>query len=293
MNGGKSLWLIDAVYAEMDSLQQSGRMLAFPRDLGIGDMLFKYGARINLDLVKDMQYAPIKLASGNMGENVQYHTLPWTYYPLSIPDSKHPIVKNIEAVKFMFTSSIDTISNTDVRKEILLRSSKRSDIYTIPNYINLGEVQEELKESNYQKGRKTLGLLLEGKFNSAYKNRVLSYEPTNYIEKGIDNKMIIYSDGDLIANQYQNGKPLPVGYDKWFNRNYGNNELIDNSISFLIDDNDILSIKKKELKMQLINKKKAKEERTYWQFLNLFIPLLILVIISIGFTVFRRKKYNI
>jgi ABC-2 type transport system permease protein len=291
MNGGKTMWLLDGVYADMDSLMRDGKMLAFPRDLGLTDMLFKYGFRVNGDIVKDLQFSPIKLASGKVGNNVQYHTLPWPYYPLSIPTSKHPIVKNIEAVKFQFASSIDTIWSPKLKKYILLQTSKSSHIFGVPNFIELSEVSNPLDERKYKSGKQTLGLLLEGEFNSAYENKILPYSPRKYKRTSISNKMIVYSDGDLIANQFQNGEALPLGYDKWFNKQYGNKELLENSLSYLLDDSGILNIKKKEITLRLLDKKMVKKEKTFWQLINIILPLIILAVFGFIFTFYRRKKY--
>ena len=291
MNGGKTLWLIDGVYADMDSLMRDGKMLAFPRDLGLTDILFKYGVRVNANIVKDLQFSPIKLASGNIGGNVQYHTLPWPYYPLSIPTSKHPIVKNIEAVKFQFASSIDTIWSPKVKKEILLESSKLSEIFGVPNFIELSEVSKPIDERKYKSGKQILGLLLEGEFTSAYENKILPYKPQNYRLHSFNNKMIVFSDGDLIANQFKNGEALPLGYDKWLNKQYGNKELLENSLSYLLDDSGILNIKKKEITLRLLNKKLIKKERTFWQLINIILPLIMLGAFGMIFTFYRRKKY--
>jgi len=291
MNGGKTMWLLDGAYADMDSLMQDGKMLAFPRDIGLTNMLFKYGFRVNGNIVKDLQFTPIKLASGKVGNNVQYHTLPWPYYPLSIPTSNHPIVKNIEAIKFQFASSIDTIWSPKLRKTILLESSNLTSLFGVPNFIELSEVSKPLDEKRYKSGKQILGLLLEGEFTSAYENSILPYTPNKFKKYSAENKMIVYSDGDLIANQFQNGEALPVGYDKWLNKQYGNNELLENSLSYLLDDNGILNIKKKEITLRLLNKKLVKQERTFWQIINVILPIVILSIFGVIFIFYRRKKY--
>ncbi|MCK5906195.1 MAG: gliding motility-associated ABC transporter substrate-binding protein GldG, partial [Flavobacteriales bacterium] len=292
MNGGKTMWLLDGVYADMDSLMRDGKMLAFPRDLGLTDMLFKYGFRVNGNIVKDLQFSPIKLASGKIGNNVQYHTLPWPYYPLSIPTSKHPIVKNIEAVKFQFASSIDTIWTPKLKKQILLESSNLSRVFGVPNFIELSEVSKPLDERKYKSGKQILGLLLEGEFNSVYENKILTYTPVNYKRTSTNNKMIVYSDGDLIANQFQDGEALPLGYDKWLNKQYGNKELLENSLSYLLDDSGILNIKKKEITLRLLDKKLVKKEQTFWQLINIVLPLIILGLFGMAFIFYRRKKYT-
>ncbi len=291
MNGGKTMWLLDGVYADMDSLMRDGKMLGFPRDIGLTNMLFKYGFRVNGNIVKDLQFSPIKLASGNIGNNVQYHTLPWPYFPLAIPKSKHPIVKNIEAVKFQFASSIDTIWSPKVKKHILLQSSKLSKVFGVPNFIELSEVSKPLDERKYKSGKQILGLLLEGEFTSAYENDILPYTPQDFRKSNPNNKIIVYSDGDLIANQFQDGEALPLGYDKWLNKQYGNKELLENSLSYLLDDNGILNIKKKEVTLRLLDKKLVKQERIFWQLINVILPLIILSLFGVVFISYRRKKY--
>ncbi|MCK5782320.1 MAG: gliding motility-associated ABC transporter substrate-binding protein GldG [Flavobacteriales bacterium] len=293
MQGGKSMWLLDGVFADMDSLLKDGKMLAFPRELNLSNMLFKYGFRVNADLVKDLQYAPIKLASGNLGNNVQYHTVPWPFFPLAIPSTNNPIVKNIEAVKFQFASTIDTILSLNVRKTVLLETSKYTKIFGVPNYIDFRDAQEPINEKDYNSGKKILGLLLEGNFSSAYHNRILPFTPSKYLKSSIENKMIVYSDGDVIANQFQNGQALPLGYDKWFNQQYGNDELIYNSINYLLDDEGLLNIKRKEVTLRLLDKNRIQKEKTFWQLLNIFAPLLLLLIFAILFGFRRMRKYKI
>lgn len=292
INGGKTLWLLDGVFAEMDSLVNNVKMLVFQRDLNINEMLFKYGFRINSNIVEDLQSSPIKLASGNLGGNVQYHTVPWPYFPLSIPTTKHPIVRNIEAIKLQFASSIDTILNPDLKKTILLESSKYTKTLGVPSIINLLDARENIDENSYLGGKKIFGLLLEGKFTSTFKNRILPFEPENFKEKSKDNKMIVFSDGDIIANQLQNGRALPLGYDKWFNKQYGNKELLENSLSYLLDDTGILNIKNKDFTLRLLNKKLIKKERIYWQVLNIISPLALLILFGSLFLFYRYKKFK-
>jgi gliding-associated putative ABC transporter substrate-binding component GldG len=203
INGGKTLWLVDQVVAEMDSLYNtSGATLAYPRDLNLNDLFFKYGIRINPDLVKDERGSPIKLASGDQGSATQFQEFNWKFAPQVYPNSPHPIVKNLGGIKFDFANPIDTLKN-GIKKTILLQSSQYSKKIGTPTEINLNSVTEETSPNDYlNKGNIPLSVLLEGSFSSMFENRVLPFDQKNFETKGKENKLIVISDSDLIKNQF-------------------------------------------------------------------------------------------
>jgi len=291
MQGGKTLWLLDNVYAEMDSLIQSGKTLAFNRDLNLTDMLFSYGVRINYNMTKDLYSSSIRLAAGNTGNQVQYKDFLWPYFPLIFSDNSNAITKNIDPVLLKFPSSIDTLKNA-IKKTILLQSSPLSKIIGTPSNISLNEIAVEPDKNEYKDANTNLGVLLEGSFNSAYKNRILPFNLSTYQQKGLQNKMIIIGDGDIAINETLRGEPLPLDKDKWTNQNYGNLEFLLNSIHYLIDDKGLLSLRSKSLQIQFLDKEKAFEEKSYWQLINLVLPLLILFGFGWLFNVLRKRRYS-
>ena len=291
MQGGKTLWLIDNVYAEMDSLMQTGKTLAFNRDLNLTDLLFSYGVRVNYNITKDLYSGNIRLATGNTGNQVQYKDFLWPYFPLVFTGNSNPVTKNIDPILLKFPSSIDTLNNA-IKKTVLLQSSPLSKIIGTPTNISLNEIAVEPEKNEYKDTNTNLGVLLEGSFNSAYKNRILPFDLNSFKQEGLHNKMIIIGDGDIAINEILRGEPLPLDKDKWTNKNYGNIDFLLNSVHYLIDDNDLLSLKSKSLQIQFLDKEKAFEERSYWQLINLVLPLLILFGFGWLFNAMRKRRYS-
>ncbi len=296
MNGGSSLWLIEHVELVNDSI--SGNDFAFGKDLNLTDFFFKYGIRVNPNLVKDLYSAPILLATGNERES-QYNRYPWLYSPLSNSSSKHPIVTNIEAVKFDYASSIDTLPNS-LYKTILLSSSPVTKIVGMPKEIditkeidkNLRIVNEGPSPEEFKAGEIPLAVLLEGSFNSAYSNRVKPFKTKNNKEVSKETKMIIISDGSIIKNQFQGNRPLELGYDKWTNTFYGNKEFLLNSVNYLLDDTGLINIRSKDISVPFLDPIKTTENRLFWQWINLLLPLGLITLFGLVYNYIRKKKYS-
>lgn len=294
INGGKTLWLIDQVSAEMDSLyDSSGATLAYPKDLNLNDMFFKYGIRINPDLVKDEQGSPIKLATGEQGSATQFQEFNWKFAPQVYPNSLHPIVKNLGGIKFDFANPIDTLKN-GIKKTILLQSSQYSKKIGTPTEINLNSVAEETSPNDYlNKGKIPLSVLLEGSFHSMFENRVLPFEQKTFQATGKDNKMIVISDGDLIKNQLdKNFQPVELGYDQRSGNLYDNKDFLINCVNYLLDDTGLINIRSKDLDLPLLDKEKVYENYTRTQILTIGLPILILVLFGVVFTFLRKRKYS-
>ncbi|MBG6062044.1 gliding-associated putative ABC transporter substrate-binding component GldG [Flavobacterium sp. CG_9.1] len=294
MNGGKTLWLLDQVSVEMDSLYNaSGATLAYPRDLNLNDLFFKYGIRINPDLVKDEQGSPIKLATGEQGSATQYQEFNWKFAPQVYPNSAHPIVKNLGGIKFDFANPIDTLKN-GIKKTILLQSSQYSKKIGTPAEINLNSVAEETSPNDYlNKGNIPLSVLLEGSFQSMFENRVLPFEQKTFQGKGKENKMIVISDGDLIKNQLdKNFQPVELGYDQRSGNLYDNKDFLINCVNYLLDDTGLINIRSKDLDLPLLDKEKVYENYTRTQLLTIGLPLLFLALFGILFTYLRKRKYS-
>lgn len=294
IKGGKTIWLVDQVTAEMDSLyNDSGSTLAFPKDLNLNDMFFKYGVRINPDLIKDERGSSIKLATGEQGSATQYQEFIWKFAPQVYPISKHPIVKNLGGIKFDFANPIDTLKN-GIKKTVLLQSSQYSKKIGSPVEINLNSVTEETSPNQYlNTGNIPLSVLLEGSFHSMFENRVLPFEQKSFESKGKDNKMIVISDGDLIRNQLdKNLQPVELGYDQRSGNLYDNKDFLINCVNYLLDDNGLINIRSKDLDLPLLDKEKVYTEYTATQSLTIGLPILILLLFGVLFTILRKKKYN-
>lgn len=293
INGGKALFFMESVQADMDSLQRNGEMFVYPKGHILGDMLFKYGVRVNPVLVKDEVGTPLKIAVGSQGSQTQYEEFVWKFAPYAYPTSQHPIVKNIEGVKFDFANSIDTLKN-NVKKTVLLQSSPYSKTVGTPTMISLQMLGEESNPEEYKgKGNLPLAVLLEGDFTSTYNNRVLPFADKDFKKSGVNNKIIVVSDGDVVRNQLdQNLQPMELGYDKWTNKLYGNKEFVLNSINYLTDDNGLLNLRSKEVKLALLDKEAVFSDYRKIQIVLVVLPVLLILLFGILFTYLRKKKYT-
>ncbi|HLW30938.1 MAG TPA: gliding motility-associated ABC transporter substrate-binding protein GldG [Aequorivita sp.] len=299
MNGGNSLWLMDAVQIQEDP--STGEIYAFGRDLNLNDFFFNYGLRINPNLVKDVYSAPIVLASGDDRE-AQYNRYPWFFSPLSSSLNNHPIVTNIEAVKFDYASSMDTLPN-NIKKTILLSSSPISKIVGLPYQIdfdieipkNLQVINEGPNPNEFPAGEIPLAVLLEGEFTSVYNNRVKPIKLEGKLKNkdhGSFSRMVVISDGDVIKNQMQGNRPLELGFDKMTNNFYGNKEFLLNTVNYLLDDSGLINIRTRQIAIPFLDQHKIVDQRGKWQMLNLLLPLGLLGFIGIGYNYFRKRRYT-
>lgn len=290
MNGGKSLWLIDKVAMDKDSLyNESGVSFATVRDLNLTDFFFKYGVRINPVLVNDMYSAPIALAIGE-GSEAQFQPVQWQYSPLASGNSNHPIGNNLNLVKFDFANQIDTLKNS-VSKTVLLKSSPLSKLVGVPKEISLETITQEPDRSTYNNGNQNLAILLEGEFTSVYNNRVKPFELTDDKSTSVSTKMIVIADGDVIKNEIRRSGPLELGFDAWTGRMYGNKEFLLNSINYLLDDDGLINIRSKEIAVAFMDSEKISAEKSKWQIVNIALPLILLALFGLAFNFIRKKKY--
>ncbi|MBO6829238.1 MAG: gliding motility-associated ABC transporter substrate-binding protein GldG [Muricauda sp.] len=291
VQGGKSIWLIDQVAMEMDSIYAGGgEAIAIPRELNLKDLFFKYGVRINPVLVNDLYFTQIVLATGE-GNDSQYNPLPWLYYPMVFSQNNHPINTNIEAVRFQFTSPMDVLEN-DYQKTILLQSSPLSKTDGIPRVVSLDMINQQPDRETYANGNLPLAVLIEGSFTSMYKNRVKPIKLQNNLEEGPENKMIVISDGDVIKNQLRNGRPLELGYDKWTSSFYGNKEFLVNSTNYLLDNTGLINIRNKKVAIPLLDVKKIAAQKTKWQLANIGLPVVLTLLFGVFFGYYRKRKFT-
>ncbi|NJX16292.1 gliding motility-associated ABC transporter substrate-binding protein GldG [Tamlana crocina] len=291
MNGGKSLWLIDAVVMEKDSLYNaSGKNYAVARDLNLTDFFFKYGVRINPVMVSSLFSAPITVAMGS-GSESQFQHLKWPYSPLAGSNSNHPIVNNLNLVKFDFANQIDTLKN-NVEKTILLESAPVSTLEGTPREVNLDVVTKAQDPERFNQGNQSLAVLLEGEFHSVYENRIKPFQLSEVKNISVPTKMIVIADGDLIKNDVVRNVPQELGFDRWTGQTYGNKEFLLNAVNYLLDDNGLINIRSKEIAVAFLNQQKIADQKTTWQLVNIVLPLILLSLFGLGFNYFRKKKYG-
>ena len=291
VRGGKSLWLLDQVAMEMDSIYKGGgSAIAVPRNLNLKDFFFNYGIRINPLLINDLYFTQIVLATGE-GNDSQYNPLPWYYHPMVFSRNNHSISTNIEAVRFQFASPLEVL-DTDYRVTPLLMSSPLSKTEGVPKQISLDILNVPPVRETYDNGDHPLAVLVEGNFSSMYKNRIKPLSLKNEVEDGAPNKMIVISDGDLIKNQLRNGRPLELGYDKWTNSFYGNKEFLINCANYLLDDAGLINIRNKEVSIPLLDSQKIVDQKTKWQLINIGLPVVLTVLFGLFFNFYRKRKFG-
>lgn len=296
IHGGKAIWLVDQVNMEMDSLyNQSGTNLAFPRDLNLNDMFFKYGVRLHPDLIKDLLATPIVLETGEPESGTQKVQLPWYFSPMIYPaqGNKHPITTNLDAIKFQFASPIETLKN-DINKTVLLQSSQYSKLVGTPAEVSLRMASEELTPKDFPNGGSyPVAVLLEGQFHSVYENRILPFKDATFKNKDKSSKMIVISDGDVIKNQLdKNGREVELGLDQPTGILYANKEFMMNCVNYLLDDNGLINIRSKEVDLPILDKEKVYASYTQSQVITVAVPIGILLLFGIVFTILRKRKYS-
>lgn len=290
MIGGKSLWLLDAVAMEQDSLyNETGTAIATRRDLNLTDFFFKYGVRVNPVLVNDLYSAQITLATG-AGSQSQFQQLPWFYSPLVNPTTNHPITNNLNLIRFDFANQIDTLEN-NVSKTVLLKSSNLSKLDGTPREISLKMTTQDPKPNLYTNGNQNLAVLLEGNFTSVYNNRIKPIEFSNDKTISESTKMLVIADGDIIKNDLGKNGPQELGFDRWTGQTYGNKEFLVNAVNYLLDENGLINIRTKEVAVAFLDIKKVSKEKTMWQIINIVVPLVLLALFGFVFNLIRRKKY--
>tara|TARA_B110000003_G_scaffold257791_1_gene276441 strand:- start:50784 stop:52493 length:1710 start_codon:yes stop_codon:yes gene_type:complete len=295
MNNGKVLWLIDGVAMDMDSLKTtSSYSTALPLSLNLDDIMFKFGIRINSDLIMDMQSDQIPIVVGQNGDTPQRKLFPWVYNPLFIAKLKHPIVKNLDAIKSSFVSTIDTVKSLGIRKTPLLFCSPYSKVVKSPHRVSLNILNSEPNIKGFQTKDKISAILLEGKFNSVFENRLTPTSSIKYNNISGENKMIVISDGDIIKNHVNsNGLSYPLGYNHFNKSQYnGNKDFIINCMHFLLGNEDLININSKQYTIRLLDRNKIVDDKLKWQLINFLLPLIIISLLYFSLSFIRKKKYQ-
>lgn len=297
VKGGKVIWFVDKLLAEIDSLARTGVTSTLDYPLNLNDMFFKYGIRFNNNLVQDINchLIPVMTTKGQPQRDFR----PWTFYPIAFPTSEHPIVNNLNAIWFRFANSIDTIGSNKIKKTVLLQSSDKSKYVNHIARISLQQINEPINPNLFYKGPQTLAVLVEGKFTSLFKNRIPrklleSGQYGEFVEKDKGTKMIFVSDGDIIRNQISRVKEekYPLGYDRFANQTFGNKNFALNAVDYLLDGSGIINLRTKQFKLRILNKTKIKEQKLKWQIINLVLPIIFLIFFGLIYNILKKRRYT-
>ena len=299
MHGGKVLWLVEPVFATMDSLQNQESTVGIEQDLNLDDMLFKYGVRLNRDLLLDLTCAALPIRTGQVGGQAQLEFFRWYYFPLLQAASEHPMVRNMNAIKADFVSSVDaTTSATGVEQIPLLRTSNYTKVSGTPVFITLAMLRQTPDQRMFATKGKNVAYLLKGTFPSLYANRIpqeiADDQATDFMEESKPTAMIVVADGDIIRNQIdiRTRKPLPLGFDQYTQNTYANKEFIENAISYLVEGEGMIDIRSRELKVRLLDATKISRERAKWQVINTLFPIAIIILLGVALALGRKRKYS-
>jgi ABC-2 type transport system permease protein len=306
MNGGHIIWFIDKLHAEMDSLMRSqgqSQYTAFDRDLGLDELLFKYGVRINPDLVQDLNCSKMPFVIGkNADGSPKMQRVPWPYYPFLSSHSNNPITKNLDRVLPIFPSSIDTVKAPGITKTVLLATDTNSRRISSPAIVSTNSVSSEEDLMSFNRSYVPVAVLLEGKFHSLYSNRVSTTvldsikraTGKDFLSSSVkESKQIVVSDADIVTNYVSNtAGPLPMGELPFENYRFANREFLLNSIDYLTSTSNLFEARNKDFVLRLLDKAKVEEQKTMWQFINIALPVLLVIAAGIFFQWQRKRKYN-
>lgn len=299
MHGGKVLWLVEPVYATMDSLQDQESTIGIEQDLNLDDMLFKYGVRLNRNLLLDLTCAALPIRTGQVAGQAQLEYFRWFYFPLLQAASNHPIVRNMNAIKADFVSSIDATTSANGIDQIpLLKTSDYTKISGAPVFISLSMLRQTPDKRMFPSKGQNVAYLLKGSFPSLYANRIpqeiAESQEMRFMEESVPTAMIVVGDGDIIRNQIEVKRkaPLPLGYDQYTGNTYANKEFIENCISYLVDGEGLIDIRSRELKIRLLDTTKIAQERTKWQLINTLVPIALIIALGFVMAFIRKRKYS-
>jgi ABC-2 type transport system permease protein len=300
MKGGKSLWLIDEVKADMDSLAYTNSVIALINQTNLDDQLFKYGVRINPNLVQDIQCAMIPVNTALASAPPRFAPAPWYYFPLISPARNHAITRNLNMVKAEFVSTVDTVGdNPRLKKTVLLSTSGYTKIVNAPLRISLSMINEEPVQQQFSKSYLPVAVLLEGEFESVFRNRlppeITGNKEINYSPESKPTKMVVVGDGDMIRNIAKKtgtkSYHYPLGYDRYSGNMFGNRDFILNVMNYMLDDAGLMNVRTRELKLRLLDKVNLNENLLMWQIINTIVPVVFIVLFAITVIIVKRRRY--
>ena len=300
MKGGKVMWLVDPVQVSLDSLSHGYRTYAFPRDLNISDQLFRYGVRLNYELLQDVECAQIRVNTAPPGEPSQFTLHPWYYFPLLVPSDEHPATRNLNRVFTEFVSSLDTVSGSpEIRKSILLSTSPHALRIKSPSSVSLENINNPPARALFSEAFIPVGVIMEGTFTSVFKNRMLEslgITTGDVKTESPPTKMVVIADANLVENNVNYSTQPPqiqeLGYDRVSNQVFGNKEFLLNVIYYMNDDYGVMELRNRTLKMRLLDKVRLREEKARWQWINVLLPLLLISVFGLVYNLIRRRRFT-
>ncbi len=290
MRGGVTVWMIDQVKAEMDSLRVTNIFPAMINKLNTEEMLYNYGVRINNNLVEDAICAPITMQVGKYGNKPDYKQVQWVYFPMITTNNEHITTTNLDPIKLNFANTIDTIPTLGTNKTILLTTSENSKIVKAPVRVGF-DVAINGADKSFNQGKKPVAVLLEGTFNSYYKNRIPPLANVVGKNESKTTKMLVISDGDIAKNEFVKGQPLPLGADMENRLYFDNKKFLLNAFNYLLGDEDIIQARSKKIQMRLLNRAVVHEKGNQIKAINIAVPLAFIVIFGLLYNAFRTRKY--
>ena len=300
MKGGKVLWLIDPVAVSLDSLSNGYQTFAFPLELNIGDMLFKYGVRINYELLQDVDCARLLVNTAPAGSQEQWNLFPWYYSPLLIPADNQPLSRNLNRVYTEFVSSVDTVSGSNkLKKSVILTTSPYARRIKSPSSVSLENIKNPPARELFTQSFIPVGVLVEGEFTSVFENRMienLGISTSDFQTKSKAAKMVIIADAGIIANKVNYTQQPPqiqeLGYDRVSKQTFGNKEFLLNTVFYLNDEAGIMQLRNRSVQLRLLDKVKLREEKSYWQLLNVVAPMILVLLFGVSYNFIRRYRYS-
>lgn len=300
MNGGTTLWLIDGVRISEQSLSETGVTPAIPYDLNLTDMLFRYGVRVNPAILQDVQSALMPVNVAPKGQQPEFQPMPWIFSPLLLTSINHAVTKNIPPVKGLFASPIELVGNNkNVQTELMLASSESTHLIQTPANISIAEMPDLKDKTYFNLAYVPVGVSLEGEFQSVFANRMPPPEivnPAPVRKTSVSTRQIFIADGDIIRNDIQysgdSAQALPLGLDRYTNQQFGNKDLIINSVLYLTDKNNWMRLRSRTIPLRLLNKNISTSKRTQWQLINVAFPVVFLLICGLVYRVVRIRKYR-
>ena len=300
MNGGKVIWLVDPVHVDKDSLSSGYRTFAFPRDINLEDQLFKYGVRLNYELLQDVECARIAVNTAPPGVEPRFTTHPWYYSPLLIPNDNHPLSRNLNRVFSEYVSSLDTVgSNPDLQKSVILSTSPYARRVKSPSSVSLQNIDNPPARELFNESFIPVGVVIEGQFTSLFKNRMveqLGFSSASVLDESKPTKMVVIAGASIVANKvnYSGSSPQigELGYDRVSKLVWGNKEFLMNTVFYLNDERGVMQLRNRTLKMRLLDQVKLREEKGFWQWLNVLAPALVLALFGLLYNIVRRYRYS-
>ena len=294
LQGGKAMFFVDNIRVDMKKISE-GEDYGAPVDHGLQELLFRYGVRINPDLIQDLAALPLPVVTGEAGGRSQITPIPWPFFPIVTDYADHPASRNLDASVFRFVSSIDTVKAEGIRKTVLAKTSPYTRLVQMPAPIRIADLREQLNPQDFRSGQLPVVLMLEGNFQSLFKNRIPPehVDATGRRDEGVFSRIVVVGDGDYILNGLdpRTGEPTPAGYDPATRQTFANQDLIMNTVAFLIDDQGIINARNRKVTVRLLDKEKIRTDRSLLQWMNLGLPVVVMALFGMALAWRRKNRY--